>query len=106
MLTVEFSHNFFGCGNTTRLRYSNRLMFVVKIAPAIFNANMHKLTHSCNGIGPIKAAQMVDDVCLTDKSPSEYFDSLAEFIFRLYACGLEANLAKCSFYKDEVIFFW
>ena len=35
------------------------LMFGVKTSPAIFNANMRKLIHSCNGKGPVKCAQMV-----------------------------------------------
>ena len=46
----------------------NKLMFGVKTAPAIFNANMRKLLHSCNGKGPIKCAQMVYDICLSGKS--------------------------------------
>ena len=82
----------------------NKLMFGVKTAPAIFNANMRKLLHSCNGKGPIKCAQMVDDICLSGKSPREHFDNLAELLYRLYACGLKANLDKCSFYRDEVKF--
>ncbi|MCP4393107.1 MAG: hypothetical protein GY804_02400, partial [Alphaproteobacteria bacterium] len=80
------------------------LMFGVKTAPAIFNANMRKLIHSCNGKGPVKCAQMVDDVCLSGANPKEHFDNLAEFLYRLYACGLKANINKCSFYQDEVRF--
>ncbi|MCP4238590.1 MAG: RNA-directed DNA polymerase, partial [Aestuariibacter sp.] len=104
VLTDEFSRKILAVVTPRGYAIPNRLMFGVKTAPAIFNANMRKLIHSCNGRGPIKAAQMVDDVCLTGKSPSEHFDNLAEFIYRLYACGLKANLAKCSFYKDEVKF--
>ena len=104
MLTDEFSRKILAVVTPRGYAIPNRLMFGVKTAPAIFNANMRKLIHSCNGRGPIKAAQMVDDVCLTGKSPYEHFDNLAEFIYRLYACGLKANLAKCSFYKDEVKF--
>ena len=54
-----------------------RLMFGVKTAPAIFNANIRKLLHSCNGKGPIQAAQMVDDICLAGSSPKEHFENLA-----------------------------
>ena len=104
VLTDEFSRKILAVVTPRGYAIPNRLMFGVKTAPAIFNANMRKLIHSCNGRGPIKAAQMVDDVCLTGKSPSEHFDNLAEFIYRLYACGLKANLAKCSFYKDEIKF--
>ena len=80
------------------------LMFGVKTAPAIFNSEMRKLLHACNGEGPIKCAQMVDDVCLSGASPKEHFDNLAELLYRLYACGLKANINKCKFYQDEVKF--
>ena len=80
------------------------LMFGVKTAPAIFNSEMRKLLHACNGKGPIKCAQMVDDVCLSGASPKEHFDNLAELLYRLYACGLKANINKCKFYQDEVKF--
>lgn len=80
------------------------LMFGVKTAPAIFNSNMRKLIHACNGKGRIKCAQMVDDICLSGANPKEHFDNLAEFLYRLYACGLKANINKCSFYQEEVRF--
>ena len=79
-------------------------MFGVKTAPAIFNANMRKLLHSFNGKGPVQCAQMVDDICISGKSPKEHFDNLSELLYRLYACGLKANLNKCTFYRDEVKF--
>ena len=80
------------------------LMFGVKTAPAIFNSHMRKLIHACNGKGPVKCAQMVDDVCLSGANPKEHFDNLAELLYRLYACGLKVNKDKCSFYQDEVKF--
>ena len=80
------------------------LMFGVKTAPAIFNSNMRKLIHACNGKGPVKCAQMVDDVCLSGANAKEHFDNLAELLYRLYACGLKVNKDKCSFYQDEVKF--
>ena len=82
----------------------NCLMFGVKCAPAIFNSNMRKLLHACNGRGPVKCAQMVDDVCLSGKSPKEHFENLAELLYRLYASGLKINKNKCSFYQREVKF--
>ena len=104
VLTDEFSRKILAVVTPRGYAIPNRLMFGVKTAPAIFNANMRKLLHSCNGKGPIPAAQMVDDVCLAGKSPQEHFENLAELIYRLYACGLKANLAKCTFYKNEVKF--
>ena len=79
-------------------------MFGVKTAPAIFNANMQKLFNSCNGKGPIQAAQMVDDIFLVGNSPKEHFENLAEFVYCLYACSLKAKIDKCKFYQNEVKF--
>ena len=103
-LTDLFSRRILAVVTPRGYAIPNKLMFGVKTAPAIFNANMRKLLHSCNGKGPIKCAQMVDDICVSGKSPKEHFDNLAELLYRLYACGLKANLNKCSFYRDEVKF--
>ena len=79
-------------------------MYGVKTAPALFNAAMRRLLHSCNGGGPLTCAQMVDDICLSGKSPREHFENLAELLYRLYACGLKVNKDKCTFYQREVKF--
>ena len=47
---------------------------------------------------------MVDDICLAASSPKEHFENLAEFVYRLYARGLKANIDKCKFYQQEVKF--
>ena len=104
ILTDQFSRRILAVVTPRGYAIPNRLMFGVKTAPAIFNANMRKLLHSCNGKGPIKCAQMVDDICLSGDSPKEHFDNLAELLYRLYACGLKANISKCKFYCDEVKF--
>ena len=41
---------------------------------------------------------------MTGDTPSEHFENLHEFIYRLYAAGLKANINKCKFYQDEVKF--
>ena len=46
---------------------------------------------------------MVDDI-LSGSSPKEHFENLAEFVYRLYACGLKAHIDKCKFYQQEVKF--
>ena len=81
-----------------------RMQFGIKTAPAIWNTNMQKLILSFMGRGPVKAACMVDDVCITGDTPKEHFDNLHEFVYRLYAAGLKANMKKCKFYKDKVKF--
>ena len=57
-----------------------------------------------NGRGSVKAAVMVDDVCVTGSTPQEHFENLHEFVYRLYAAGLKANISKCKLYQDEVKF--
>ena len=47
---------------------------------------------------------MVDDVCVTGSTPQEHFENLHEFVYRLYAAGLKANIKKCKLYKNEVKF--
>ena len=81
-----------------------RMQFGIKTAPAIWNTHMQKLIHSFDGRGPVKAACVVDDVCVTGDTPQEHFDNLHEFVYRLYAAGLKANIKKCKFYQDEVKF--
>ena len=43
-------------------------------------------------------------MCVTGSTPKVHFDNLHEFVYRLYAAGLKANIKKCKFYKDEVKF--
>ena len=81
-----------------------RIQFGIKTAPSIWNSNMQKLIHGMDGRGPIQAACMVDDVCVTGQSPKEHFENLHEFVYRLFAAGLKANINKCKLYKDEVKF--
>ena len=80
MLTDEFSRKILAVVTPRGYAIPNRLMFGVKTAPAIFNANIRNLIHSCNGRGPIKADQMMDDVCLIGGSPFEHFDNLAVYL--------------------------
>ena len=81
-----------------------RMQFGIKTAPAIWNANMQKLIHGFCNRGSVNAACMVDDVCVTGATAKEHFENLHEFIYRLYAAGLKANIKKCKFYQDEVKF--
>ena len=57
-----------------------------------------------DGRGPVEAACLVDDVCITGQTPQQHFDNLYEFIFRLYAAGLKSNIKKCKLYQDDVKF--
>ena len=80
------------------------MQFGIKVAPAIWNSNMKQLLQGFNGKGPVKAGCVVDDICVTGDTPQEHFANLQEVLYRLYAAGLKANVAKCKFYEDEVKF--
>ena len=73
------------------------LQFGVKTALTIYNSQMRKLIHSCNGSGPLPCAQMVDDVCLSGANPKEHFQNLAELLYRLYASKQSEELKKTRF---------
>ena len=49
VLTDGFSHRILAVVTPRGYAIPNRMMFGVKTAPAIFNNNMQKLMHSCNG---------------------------------------------------------
>ena len=68
-----------------------RMQFGIKTAPAIWNNNMQKLIHGFGGRGSVNATVMVDDVCVTGRSPKEHFENLHELVYRLYAAGLKAD---------------
>ena len=46
-----------------------RMQYGIKTAPAIWNSNMSKVIHDFRGHGPVKAACVVDDVCITGDTP-------------------------------------
>ena len=103
-ITPVFSQKILAIVTPRGYAMPTRMQFGIKTAPAIWNSNMQKVIHGMDGRGPIDAACLVDDVCITGNSPKQHFDNLHEFIFRLYAAGLKANIDKCKLYRDEVKF--
>ena len=41
---------------------------------------------------------------MTGDTPQEHFENFHEFVYRLYAAGLKANIKKYKFYQYEVKF--
>ena len=74
-----------------------RLQFGIKTAPKIFQSNLDQLL-----AGIPSVACIVDDVCITGKTPQEHFANLEEVLHRIEGAGLKLNRAKCSFYQSEV----
>ena len=48
------------------------MQFGIKTAPSIWNTNMQRLIHGHDGKTPVKAAVVVDDVCVTGDSAQEH----------------------------------
>ena len=74
-----------------------RLQFGIKTAPKIFQSNLDQLLAGIPSI-----ACIVDDVCITGKTPQEHFSNLEEVLHRIEGAGLKLNRAKCKFYQPEV----
>ena len=60
-----------------------RMQFGIKTAPFIWNSNMQKLIHGIDGRGPVEAACMVDDVCITGNNPAEFFQNEVKFLGKI-----------------------
>ena len=74
-----------------------RLQFGVKTAPKKFQSNMDQLL-----AGIPSVACIVDDVCITGKTPQEHFSNLEKVLHRIEGAGLKLSRAKCSFYQSTV----
>ena len=96
-VTPGFSQKLLAIVTPRGFAIPSTMQFGIKTAPAIWQNHMQKLIHGMNGKGPIRAAVMVDDVCISGDTPEEHFEMLHEFVYRLWAAGLKANLSKCTF---------
>ena len=74
-----------------------RLQFGIKTAPKIFQSNMDQLLAGIPSI-----ACIVDDVCITGKTPKDHFENLEKVLHRIEAAGLKLSRPKCLFYQPEV----
>ena len=74
-----------------------RLQFGIKTAPKIFQSAMDQLL-----AGIPSVACIVDDICVTGKTPEEHFRNLETVLERLEKAGLKLNKEKCHFYQPEV----
>ena len=53
-------------------------------------------------VGMTSVACIVDDICITGKTPSEHFKNLETVLHKLEDNGLKVNPKKCQFYLPEV----
>ena len=73
------------------------LPYGVKTAPKIFQSNIDKLLAGIPSVSCI-----VDDICITGKTPDEHFKNLEAVLDRIEKAGLKCNPEKCKFYQPEV----
>ncbi|XP_041473613.1 uncharacterized protein K02A2.6-like [Lytechinus variegatus] len=77
----------------------NRLVFGVSSAPAIWQRTMEQVLQ-----GIPNTQCMLDDMIITGKTDQEHLENLAQVLERIDEFGLRANLKKCEFFKDEIVF--
>ena len=73
------------------------LQYGLKTAPKIFQSNIDKLL-----VGIPSVACIVDDICITGRTPEEHFQNLETVLDRVEKAGLKCNPKKCKFYQREV----
>ena len=73
------------------------LPFGVKTAPKIFQSNIDKLLAGIQSV-----ACIVDDICITGRTPEEHFKNLEIVLRRIEQAGLKLNRKKCRFYLPVV----
>ena len=77
----------------------NRLVYGITSAPAIWQKTMDQILQGLPGI-----VCNMDDMLITGKTDEIHLKNLRNVLTRLQEFGLKANLDKCSFFKDSVIF--
>lgn len=86
--------------NTTKGLYVfNRLVFGITSSPAIWQKTIDQIVQGLPGI-----LVNQDDMIISGKSEEDHHKNLCMVLQRLQDSGIKANLSKCSFYQDEVIF--
>lgn len=86
--------------NTSKGLYTyNRLPFGIASSPAIWQRTMDTILQ---GIPGVQCNQ--DDMIITGKTEDEHYKNLHSVLTKLKEYGLKANLEKCKFFQDEVIF--
>lgn len=77
----------------------NRMLFGIASAPAIWQRTMDQVL---NGLDSVQC--MLDDMIITGPDDETHLQNLKNVLQRLQNYGLRANLQKCSFLKDKVIY--
>ncbi|XP_036815479.1 uncharacterized protein LOC118943635 [Oncorhynchus mykiss] len=99
-LPVEESSKQYLTINTHKGLYRyNRLVFGIASAPAIWQRTIDQILQGIPGTQCI-----LDDMIITGRTDKEHLANLEEVLKRLKEYGLQANLKKCEFFKDKIVF--
>ena len=86
--------------NTSKGLYVfNRLVFGITSSPAIWQKTIDQVLKDLQGV-----LCNQNDMIVFGKTDEEHHTNLIKVLQRLQDYGIRANRAKCSFYRDEVIF--
>lgn len=77
----------------------NRLVFGITSSPAIWQRTIDQILQGAEGV---QCNQ--DDMIITGENDKKHLENLEEVLKRLEENGLKANLDKCKFFQDEVVF--
>ena len=77
----------------------NRLTFGIASAPAIWQRAMNQILQGLSGVQCV-----LDDMIIKGKSDDEHLQNLENVLQRLQDNGLRANIEKCSFLQDSVVY--
>ena len=77
----------------------NRLPFGIASAPAIWQKTMDQVLSGLDGV-----QCMLDDMIITGSDDETHLQNLRNVLQRLQNYGLRANLQKCYFLKDKVVY--
>ena len=77
----------------------SRLPYGVSSAPGIFQRYMEGLLH-----GVPNVVVYLDDILITGKDEAEHMSVLSQVLDRLDQAGLRAQLSKCKFMAESVVF--
>ncbi|XP_036813549.1 uncharacterized protein K02A2.6-like [Oncorhynchus mykiss] len=99
-LPVEESSKQYLTINTHKGLYRyNRLVFGIASAPAIWQQTIDQILQGIPG-----SQCILDDMITTGRTEKEHLANLEEVLKRLKEYGLQANLQKCEFFKDKIVF--
>ncbi|XP_064486121.1 uncharacterized protein K02A2.6-like [Ornithodoros turicata] len=77
----------------------NRMVFGIAPAPAIWQRTIEQVLQ---GVPMTHATQ--DDILVSGTNEEDHLENLSEVLKRLKSFGLKANLQKCSFFQDSIVY--